>query len=113
MTTLTVWRIEDHEGTGECQQCGKTGLRWVTYLSDGSRVGGECAKRIMGWAPTARNFSWLTGMTLVGEASLSPTQCMTLWRSEDEARGVLAINGIANQVGPFGWVQAEFTRLGA
>ena len=111
--TLTVWRVEDHEGNGECQRCGKTGLRWVTYLSDGSRVGGECVKRLMGWAPTARNFSWLTGMSLVSEGDLSPTQRMTLWRSQDGARGVMAINGKAYQSGAFDWVQSEFTRLGA
>ncbi len=112
MTTLTVWRVEDHEGNGECQRCGRTGLRWVTYLSDGSRVGGECVKRLMGWAPTAKNFSWLTGMTLVAEAD-SCGDRFTLWRSGRGGYGVVARNGIAQVSGSFDWAQSEFTRLGA
>lgn len=99
MTTLTVWRVEDHEGTGECQRCGKTGLRWVTYLSDGSRVGGECAKRLMGWAPTKKNFSWVTGMTLLAEGDMSKTQRVALWQREGTAWAAISVNGNATAFG--------------
>jgi hypothetical protein len=106
---LTVWKVEDHEGTGECSECGKTGLRWVTFLSDGSRVGGECAKRILGWAPTKSKFSWLTGMTVVDEKAIhNGTGHAVLMRSESGRTGVMAVNGNAIVSGPFEWVAKQF-----
>jgi hypothetical protein len=110
MTELTVWRVEDHEGNGECQRCGKTGLRWVTYLSDGSRVGGECAKRLLGWAPTRKGFSWVTGLSVVAEGAMSPTQWVTLWSDANGVKGVMAVNGNAQFVGPFAAAESEFQR---
>ncbi len=111
MTELTVWRVEDHEGNGECQRCGKTGLRWVAYLSDGSRVGGECAKRLLGWAPTRKGFSWVTGLFVVAEGSMSASQRVTLWSDEAGYRGVVSVNANACFAGGFGAAESEFQRL--
>lgn len=106
---LTVWKVEDHEGDGECSACGRTGLRWVTFLSDGSRVGGECAKKILGWAPTKAKFSWLTGMTIVAEKTIDFGHGhAVLWQSESGRAGVLAINGHPQAQGPFDWVSKRF-----
>lgn len=111
MTTtaaITVWKIEDHEGDGVCQECGKEGLRWVTFLSDGSRVGGECAKRIMGWKPTAKSHSWVTGLHAVAEGRVSPTQHAVLWSDADGKRGAISINGNAQSQGSFAWCEQQF-----
>lgn len=108
---VTVWKVVDHEGDGECQHCGKTGLRWVVYLSDGSRVGGECAKRIVGWAPTRSKFVWLEGLQIVAEGELSPTQHLVLWQSTSGTVGRISMNGHLTTTGPFDYCKREFERL--
>ncbi len=57
----TVSHIEDHEGTGECSACPRTGLRWIVVLSDGTKVGTECAKKITGTAvaATPKSHGWI------------------------------------------------------
>lgn len=106
---ITVWKVEDHEGNGECSACGRTGLRWVTFLSDGSRVGGECAKKILGWAPTKAKFSWLTGMTLIAEKSVDNGHGhAVLWQSQSGRGGALAINGYLQAAGSFESMEREF-----
>lgn len=53
MTTpkLTITKIEDHEGNGHCTACGRENLRWICTLSDSTKVGTECAKKVLGWKP--------------------------------------------------------------
>lgn len=108
---LTVWKVEDHEGDGECSACGRTGLRWVTFLSDGSRVGGECAKKILGWAPTKRTHGWVQGLTAVAEKEVcgpvGRTQAV-LYRSESGKGGAMSIGGNLQATGPFEWVERQF-----
>ncbi|ADA84007.1 hypothetical protein SCOOT17C_79 [Mycobacterium phage Scoot17C] len=48
---LELVKVEDHEGTGECPACGRTGLRWICVMNDGSRAGVECAKKLLGYRP--------------------------------------------------------------
>lgn len=104
---ITVWKVEDHEGNGECQECHKTGLRWVTILSDGSKVGGECAKKILGWAPTAAKFSWVTGLSSVEEATVSGER-VVLWASEDGTRGAVSVDGRGQVMGPFDYCEQMY-----
>lgn len=110
METLTVWKVEDHEGNGECRECGKTGLRWVTVLSDGSRVGGECAKRILGWAPTARKFGWVTGKTAIAERTEFGAR-FVLWTNSAATVGVISRNGVDVTSGPLEWVVDRYRAL--
>lgn len=107
---LTAWKIEDHEGAGECQQCGKTGLRWVTLLSDGSRVGGECAKRLLGWAPTKASFGWVTGKRAIAERT-DHGDHFALWTDEASRAGIITRNGVAVTQGPLGWAVDRFREL--
>lgn len=88
--------------------CGKTGVRWIVYLSDGSRVGGECAKKIMGWAPTKRTHGWVQGLTAVAEKTICGGALAVLWRSESGRVGVMSINGNSICSGPFDWVEGRF-----
>lgn len=111
--TITVLKIEDHGGEGVCTACGKEGLRWVSTLSDGSRVGGECAKKIMGWKPTAKSHAWVTGMHIVAEGEMSPVQHAVLWSNEAGTWSVLAINGTAQCSGGPNSIRAEFDRTTA
>lgn len=62
---LHVNLIEDFEFEGECSQCGRHGLRWVATLSDGTRVGLECVKKILGYRPTATQYQWIKDFELV------------------------------------------------
>lgn len=64
----TVARIDDHEGQGECGNCRRTGLRWIATLTDGSEVGLECAKQILGWKPRPVNYDWIKDFRPVAEA---------------------------------------------
>jgi hypothetical protein len=70
-------------------------------------VGGECAKKILGWAPTAKNFSWVTGLSVVAE-NVTPYGAVVLWVNESGTRGVVSINGNSQTDGPFNWVKKEY-----
>lgn len=64
---LKVEKIEDHEGDGTCGHCGREGLRWIATLSDGSRCGLECAKRVLGFKPAPTAYKWVSDFTQVAE----------------------------------------------
>lgn len=91
--------------------CGKTGVRWIVYLSDGSRVGGECAKKIMGWAPTKKTHGWVQGLTAVAEKEVAGpvgrTQAV-LYRSASGKSGAMSVGGVRVVAGPFEWVEREY-----
>ena len=110
-TQITVLKVEDFEGTGECTMCSKTGLRWVVSLSDGSQVGGECAKKIMGWSPSKKSHGWVQGLTAVAERELKGGVLAVLWISEDERVGAVSISGNQNCSGPFEWAEKQFANL--
>jgi hypothetical protein len=56
---LTLAKIEDREGDGTCSACDREGLRWVAILSDGTGVGLECAKKILGFKPAPGSYAWV------------------------------------------------------
>lgn len=64
---VTLVRVEDREGAGTCLVCGREGLRWVCVLSDGSQVGTECAKPVLGWKPTPQQYKWTPDYRPVAE----------------------------------------------
>lgn len=64
---ITLVKIEDREGQGECGQCGRHGLRWIAVLSDGSAVGLECAKKVMGHRPAPAKYQWVEHYTAIAE----------------------------------------------
>ncbi len=64
MTSLKITVIENFEGDGTCSACKREGLVWVATLSDGSQVGLECAKKVLGFKPTPNTYSWITNYKL-------------------------------------------------
>lgn len=79
-TTLHIAIIEDHEGDGECGNCGRTGLRWIATLSDGSKVGVECAKKLLGYRPTTKSFDWVQYFRVEAEhVETAPNGEQTFW----------------------------------
>lgn len=67
MTTIKLHKIEDYEGHGICRECGREGLRWIATLSDGSQVGLECSKRVLGFKPAPKAYNWLADFRPVAE----------------------------------------------
>lgn len=65
--TITLARIEDHEGAGTCGYCGREDLRWIYCLTDGSLVGSECAKKIIGHTIDPRSHARLIDFHVIGE----------------------------------------------
>lgn len=66
-TTLSLVRVEDREGEGVCQACDRDWLRWVCILSDGTEVGTECAKSLLGYKPTPKSYAWVSEFVPVAE----------------------------------------------
>lgn len=104
---VTVIKVTDYEYEGTCTACGKESVRWIVSLSDGSHVGGECAKKILGWAPTAKGFSWVTGMTAIVEEIIEG-QSIVVWADESNTSGVISVNGQPQQSGSMEWVRSEY-----
>jgi hypothetical protein len=102
---LTAIKVENCEGDGECSRCNRTGLIWVVTLSDGTRVGGECAKILLGWKPTKASHSWVTGMTVAAEKTVGARH-IVLWVKGN--RAAVAINGNLQTSGPVEWVTKEY-----
>jgi hypothetical protein len=74
----TLVKVEDHEGDGICQLCSRSGLRWLVALSDGSRLGLECAKKTMGWNLTRNDYTWVPDYRAVAEQE-ADEQIYVLW----------------------------------
>ena len=110
MSYLTVVRVEDCEYEGTCSICGKEGVRWVVIMSDGSRVGGECAKKLLGWKPSARNYSWVTNLSPVSTRVVPCLGNVVLWESKSKAYGVISVNGNKQASGSFEWIAKEYAK---
>ena len=93
----TIAKIEDHEGFGRCSECEREGLRWIVVLSDGTSVGTECAKRVLGHSVTPKSYSWMTGFSAVAE-HVTKFETAVLYRN-DKGRTALAINGVLQSMG--------------
>lgn len=64
---ITLVKIEDREFEGRCGECGRCGLRWVAIMSDGSAVGLECAKKVMGYRPAPAKYQWVEFYDAIAE----------------------------------------------
>lgn len=96
---LHITKIEDHEGFGRCSECGRENLRWIVVLSDGTRVGTECAKKVCGIAVNTRKLGWLASCTEIDEYS-TKWETFTLYAHKTiEGRTLLAINGVLYNLG--------------
>lgn len=83
MTTtqsLHIVKIEDHEGDGRCSECNREGLRWICTLSDGTTVGTECARKIVGFKPAPKSYNWAAGFTATAKRAEGNTT-FVLWRN--------------------------------
>ena len=105
--TATVHHLEDHEGAGECQQCGRTGLRWVAILTDSTRVGVECAKKINAAVPAGPTLKPLAGKTVTEAWTDEYGQPCAIYSNGRSA--VLAVNMIPLASGAYAFI-AEHAR---
>jgi hypothetical protein len=114
MTTTTrprLVKIEDHEGYGICHECRREGLRWVAVLSDGTQVGTECAKRVLGFKLAPKDYNWAADFTPVAEyvdcgdmfVLWQHKQRPTLDRSTLNGR-LFAVNGVRAEWQRRGWL---------
>jgi hypothetical protein len=107
---VTLTKIEDHEGSGTCGQCGREGLRWVATMSDGSLVGLECAKKIIGYRPSPDSYRWVADYVATAEHA-EYKQSYVLWThrcgngTRETCNGVLtAVGGVSKQWERKGWL---------
>ncbi len=101
-TKLTIARIDDHEGDGDCSNCGRTGLRWIATLSDGSKVGLECAKKLLGFRPAPAAYQWVGFFEPVAEHVERygyDTVTWVLWQRKGGAETRETRNGVLMTVG--------------
>lgn len=106
--TVTLARVEDREGEGTCAACGREGLRWIAILSDGTGVGLECAKRVLGFRPAPASYNWIADFTAVAEHH-DYAVVYVLWQHKRGNATRETRNGALTQVGG---VRAEWARRG-
>jgi hypothetical protein len=105
--TLHITRYEDHEYDGTCGTCGREGLRWIVVLSDGSRVGVECTKRVLGWKPAPRDYTWVAGMTVAAEATRYGAT-FAVWAPATGHRFIVTQDGRPVASGPETFARQQF-----
>jgi len=96
--TVHMVKIEDHEGEGRCGACQREGLRWIVTMSDGSQVGTECAKRVMGFKPAPKTYAWVEHFTPVAEHT-EYRQTYVLWQHKAGTATRETMNGTLMAVG--------------
>ena len=108
MTKLTIEKIEDREGDGTCRHCGREGLRWIFILSDGTEIGSGCARKVLGWAPAPKSYTWAAKVEAVETVGAH-----TLYRSRKNGDAVMVIAQGANLVvsGPGAWVRSRWSEV--
>jgi hypothetical protein len=97
-TQITVTRYEDHEGDGTCATCGREGLRWIVRLSDGSGVGTECAKAVLGHKPAPKDYNWIADYIAVASV-VAYGETMVLWQHRTGSQTRETRNGQLSQIG--------------
>lgn|SRR5574342_47012 len=107
-TTLVISKIEDREFEGECGECGRHGLRWVAILSDGSAVGLECAKRVLGYRPAPATYQWVSDFEPVAEHT-EHAQTWVMWQRKGGTATRETLNGRLVAVGG---VRADWLKRG-
>lgn len=107
---IHIAKIEDHEGDGRCGSCGRENLRWVATLSDGSQVGLECAKKVIGFKPAPIEYSWIGDYEIVAE-HVEYGRTHVLWQRKGgnatrETRGgvVVSVGGVRARWIADGWL---------
>ncbi|OZD23790.1 hypothetical protein CH253_07975 [Rhodococcus sp. 06-156-3C] len=107
---LTLVKVENREGDGRCAECEREGLTWVAILSDGSGVGLECSKRVLGFRPVAKSYAWVADFEAVAEFS-EYGDTFVLWqhRSGSETRetrngALVAVGGVRGAWQRKGWL---------
>jgi hypothetical protein len=107
--TVTLVKVEDHEGNGECSECGRTGLRWIATLSDGTTVGVECAKKVMGWKPAPKTYAWTADFAATAE-HIECGETFILWTAktgnatrETRNGNLTAVGGVRQAWTARGW----------
>lgn len=107
---LTVLKIEDHEGAGHCGQCGRDNLRWICTLSDGTAVGTECAKKVLGWKPQPKHYNWIGDFQIIAEHNERGTH-FVMWQRktgietrETRDGGLVAVGGVRKDWEARGWI---------
>lgn len=106
---LHIELIRDCEGAGRCGACQREGLRWVAQLSDGSHVGLECAKKVLGFRPAPKAYNWIADYTLTGTHT-TPWETVGFWTSKDGRSAAITVNGAAHQFGPTDYVRGQLKR---
>lgn len=110
---LTITRIEDREGEGDCSHCQRTGLRWIVILSDGTAVGVECAKKVLGYKPAPKSYQWVQHFTVeatkVERWPNGEETHWAMWTRKDGRETRETSNGVLVTVGG---VRADWTRKG-
>ena len=107
-TRPTIAKIEDREFDGTCGACGREGLRWIAVLSDGSALGLECAKRVIGYKPAPTAYAWIGDFRVVAE-HVEHGVTYVLWQSRRGAGTRETQNGVLMSVGG---ARAEWTAKG-
>lgn len=101
--TPTLAYVMDAEGAGECGACDRTGLRWIAVLSDGSHVGLECAKKVMGFRPAPKAYNWIPEFEIVAtkvECAGTSSECTwALWQHKTGPQTRETRNGSLATVG--------------
>lgn len=102
-TRPTVSHISDAEGTGTCAACDREGLRWLVHFNgDQLPVGLECAKKVLGFKPAPKSYSWMEGYSVVRTiVEAEGTRHQTTWKLYQNAAGrtVSTRNGITMAIG--------------
>lgn len=109
MTKLHAIKIEDHEGNGICTACGREGLRWIVTLSDGTQVGTECTKKILGYKPQSKHYNWIADFEIIAEHNERGTY-FVMWQQKNgretrETRdgSLVSVGGIRKDWTQRGW----------
>jgi hypothetical protein len=106
---IRIVKIEDFEGYGCCSSCGREDLRWIATLSDGTQVGMECAKRILGFRPSPKAYNWVSDFRPVAEhtehgSTYVMWQHKTCNQTRETRDGVLvSVGGIRQDWRRHGW----------
>ena len=98
MATLTLSKIEDREGFGACGECGREGLRWIATLSDGSTVGLECSKKVLGFKPAPKTYNWVPDFRPVAEFN-DCGNVHVMWQHREGSATRETLNGNLVQIG--------------
>lgn len=111
--TLTIARIDDAGGDGECSACGRGGIRWMVFLSDGTAVGIECARKALGFRPAPKTYDWIGEFTAVAEhVETFPNgevDTCVMWQRKGGTETRETCNGVLVTIGG---VRADWTKKG-